>query len=210
MITMYNSISGTLTGRLIETAGQQACVETGGIEWILEISKSSFVDLPAEGSQVRLYVYCHTREDQAYLCGFLKLEERHLFLDLLKVEGIGPKQALKILSGAQVDRLLVLLEEGNVEGLEQLPGLGKKTAQKMVLTLKGKLKLDDESPAAKQRSATIDIAKDYEELAQALVQMGYDRKLAVVALNKLIPEFKDFPKAHQEQELLRRAIIDLS
>jgi len=208
MIAMYNSLRGILSAKDSNTSASFACLDIQGVEYILEISRTCFMDLPNLGEELRLLCYLQVREDQMYLLGFLKEEERLLFLDLLKVEGIGPKQALKILSGMQAKGLGELLEAGDVDGLERIPGLGKKTAQKMVLALKGKLSLDS-AFVGTGKTAKEDLGA-YEDLAQALVNMGYDRKSCVEVLKRIIPEYADLEASKKEQELLRRAIVELS
>lgn len=211
MITMYNSISGILSGKTASGAVCQALVDNQGIEWVLEVSRTCLMELPETGASVRLLCFLVVREDTQYLAGFHREEERRLFLDLMKVEGIGAKQALKILSGMRSDSIAALLEQGDVDGLERIPGLGKKTAQKMVLALKGKLTLDEAVPgrtAAGNRDNRN--LGEHEDIAQALVSMGYDRKSVVTVLEELIPQVQGLDKSQREQELLRRAIMGLS
>ena len=132
---MFNSISGTLTGKTAESI----YIETNGIEWEVFVSALSADRFGTAGSTVRVYTWLYHREDQMRLFGFLTPAERSLFLDLTKVDGIGPKQALKILSGLDSGALEAALEAGDVARLQSIPGIGKKTAQKMVLALKGQL-----------------------------------------------------------------------
>lgn len=203
MITMYNAISGIMVSRSASSAGCRAVVENQGVEWVFEVSRSCLQALPENGQPVRILCFLVVREDAQYLAGFRDEGERQLFLDLLKVEGIGAKQALKILSGMDARRIAGLLDAGDVDGLETIPGLGKKTAQKMVLALKGKLTLDSESAPSRRDAPHMG---EYEDVAQALVQMGYDRKSVVTALEKLIPGLAGTDRHAREQELLGAAI----
>jgi Holliday junction DNA helicase RuvA len=211
MVTMFNSLSGTISRKMIGAQGAQVCLQAGGVEWIAETSRNSLQSLPSIGGEARLFTYFIHREDQMYLIGFAGEAERAMFIDLIKVEGIGAKAALKILSAVAPERLASLLEAGDIDGLEALPGLGKKTAQKMVLALKGKLSLDESAPAgAASVQATRGELGEFEDLAQALVAMGYDRKSVADVVRRLTPEFAGQPRAQAEQEMMRRAIIELS
>jgi Holliday junction DNA helicase RuvA len=207
MIGMFNSLSGTVSRKLLSNQGCQVCLMVGGIEWIAETSRTTLQGLP-NNAEARLFTFLIHREDQMYLVAFASEVERAMFLDLIKVEGIGAKAALKILSAIAPERLAALLEAGDVDGLEALPGLGKKTAQKMVLALKGKLSLEEtDKPGNTPVRTELGV---YEDLALALVAMGYERRSVNEVLKRLIPEYQDKPFAQQEQELLRRAIVELS
>jgi Holliday junction DNA helicase RuvA len=211
MVTMFNSLSGQVSRKAISAQGAQVCLLVGGVEWIADTSRNSLQSLPPIGGEARLFTYLIHREDQMYLIGFAGEAERAMFIDLIKVEGIGAKAALKILSAVAPERLAGLLEAGDIDGLEALPGLGKKTAQKMVLALKGKLSLDESAPAgAASGSAPRGELGEFEDLAQALVAMGYERKSVAEAIKRLAPEFAGKPRAQAEQEMMRRAIIELS
>ncbi len=156
---MYNSIQGTLTGK----GATRVFLENQGIEYELEVSYNTLSSLPELGSRVRLYTYLHHREDVMKLYGFLEEAERRLFLDLLKVDGIGPRQALRILSGTTVQAFLRILESEDVKALTRIPGLGTKTAQKVLLSLKGKINLEEEG-----------VPQEEKDLQVALVEMGFE------------------------------------
>ena len=116
---MFNSISGTLTGKTAESI----YIETQGIEWELFVSTLSADRFGSPGSTIKAYTWLYHREDQMKLFGFLSPEERSLFLDLTKVDGIGPKQALKILSGLDSTALETALDEGDVRRRQAIPGI---------------------------------------------------------------------------------------
>jgi holliday junction DNA helicase RuvA len=148
-------------------------------------------------------VYTHLlhREDTMRLYGFADLAERALFLDLQKVDGVGPRGALKILSGIDREKLAAALDSDDVDQLSSLPGIGRKTAQKIILTLKGKLTPAEEGAG---KSAEDDIAA-------ALVGMGFDRKSAkaavAAAIKAIAAEGASAPKGEDlERELFRRAV----
>ena len=134
---MWNSVSGRLTHKGIEVAH----VRTGGLEWELHTSSRSLEALPAPGEDVTMYTVLYHRDDQMRLYGFATRAERNLFLDLLRVDGVGPRLVIRILSGIDARDLVQALEGNDLVRLVQIPGLGNKTAQKMVLALQGKLTL---------------------------------------------------------------------
>ena len=121
---MFNSLKGTVS----QKNAVSVHLQTDFIEWDLLAPGSTLDSLPQVGDTVRLFTYLHHREDQLALYGFASREERNLFLDLLKVGGIGPRQALKILSGMSVEEFVGSLNSDDVDGLSRVPGLGKKTA----------------------------------------------------------------------------------
>ena len=200
---MFNSISGMLTGKTAESI----YIETHGIEWEILVSTLSADRFGAAGSMVQVYTWLYHREDQMRLFGFLTPAERSLFLDLTKVDGIGPKQALKILSGLDSAALDAALEAGDVTRLQSIPGIGKKTAQKMVLTLKGQLTgLHDTGRAETAKKS------EFEDIITALINMGYDRKRAAETVESIAQSMrtKGVDPVAKEEELFRTAIVNLS
>ena len=193
---MFNSIRGTITEKLNDSV----YILCGGIEWDISAPGTDIARLPPAGEEGRLFTWLYHREDQMKIFGFAGEERRDTFLELLKVEGIGPKSALKILGGIGQEELENALETENLARLEAVPGLGKKTAQKMILTLKGKLvkaKAVPESP--------------YADLVEALAGMGYDRKTAAEALARAEKTISpDVNGAEKEKLLFKEAIVYLS
>jgi len=194
---VYNSIQGTLTGK----GATKVFLENQGIEYELEVSFNTASALPELGSKVRLYTYLHHREEVMKLYGFLEEAERRLFLDLLKVEGIGPRQALRILSGTTVGAFLRILESEDVKALTRIPGLGMKTAQKVLLSLKGKISLEEEALPREER-----------DLQVALVEMGFELSKASDALRRALKECREEGLSGEplEREAFRRAIVLMS
>jgi Holliday junction DNA helicase RuvA len=191
---MFNSVTGEITFK----GDERLCVQTGGVEWELVVSRKALERLPAVGEVARVFTHLVHREDFMRLYGFSDPAERALFLDLLKVEGVGPRGALKMLSGVDREAFAQALDGDDVEALSAVPGIGKKTAQKIILTLKGKLTPATGTPG---RSAE-------EDITTALVGMGFDRrtaKAAVVAAGKALSE-KHMKGEELERELFRRAI----
>src|SRR5215467_5735021 len=128
-----------LRGVLIEKHPNQAIVEAGGVGYDVTVPISTFTRLPDAGAEVRLRIYTHVREDTLALYGFLTQDEKSLFEKLIGVSGIGPTLAVKILSGLAASDLIHAISRGEVDRLVRVPGVGKKTAERMVLELRDKL-----------------------------------------------------------------------
>ena len=194
---MFNSLRGTITGKGADTL----FLETGGVEWEITVPHTDLSALPAAGSPVRVFTWLFHRETEMKLYGFSGERRRATFLELLKVEGIGPRAAIKIMGGIGQDDLEAALENGDLGRLEAVPGLGKKTAQKMILALKGKLAF----------SKDMEADGPYGELLDALAEMGYDKKQAGEALRQAETGLPDGIKdPAREQELFKRAIVLLA
>ncbi len=197
---MIHSISGTVTA----TGAGYIRLENGGLEWELEVSAQSVSAAPKVGEAARIYTWLHVREDAMKLFGFVDVGERRLFLDLLKVNGVGPKQALRMLSAARSDEIVRMLEQEDAEALAGLPGLGKKTAQKIVLQLRGALTVE-RAPGAALSADPLD------DVTAGLVDMGYERARATEAVSRALEEVEDagIEETERERELFRRALLKL-
>ena len=167
-----------LRGKLLAKHPNQAIVETGGVGYDLTITVPTFSDLPAVGSEVALHVHTHVREDALALYGFLRPSEKVLFEKLITVSGIGPKLAITILSGMPADQMVGAIRGNDVARLTRIPGIGKKTAERMVLELRDKLPqaVPSAVTAAPPMSAT------EEDVLSALLNLGYQRAAAGKAL----------------------------
>ncbi len=191
---MFNSVTGEITFK----GEERLCLQTGGVEWDLTVSRRALEKLPPVGQVARIYTHLLHREDSMRLYGFSDTAERALFLDLQKVDGMGPRGALKVLSGVDRDKFAQALDNDDVDTLSSLPGIGKKTAQKIILTLKGKL-----TPAAESSGRSAE-----DDIATALVGMGFDRrtaKSAVVAAAKSLGG-REMKGEELERELFKRAV----
>ncbi len=166
-----------LRGRLVAKHPNQAIVECSGVGYDVTITVPTYTDLPEAGSETALHIHTHVREDQIALFGFLRAEEKRLFEKLLIVSGIGPKLAVTILSGMPVGDLVGSIRGGDVGRLTKIPGIGRKTAERMVLELKEKL---DEFTAAPPLLKSTPIEED---VISALVNLGYPRANAEHALS---------------------------
>lgn len=193
----------TIRGEVSEKRPGIIRILTGGIEWEIETSATSLNSFPDPGQDTRAFVYLHHREDQMRLFGFASEMERGAFLDLLKVTGIGPRQAVKILSRVNLDRLIASIDAGDADSLAAVPGVGVKTAGKIVLTLKGKLT----SPGTITGSAG-----DSQELVDGLAEMGFDRRKAAEVVKEVVAALREagHTGAELERETLREAIVRLS
>lgn len=210
---MFNSLSGTITGKF----PQKLLLDTHGIEWDIVMPDTSLDALPHVGAPARVFTYMQHTDAAMTLFGFAGERDRALFFDLLSVDGVGPKSAVKIMSSVALEQLVVALDDGNLAALEKIPGLGKKTAQKMLLQLKGKLSLDDTGgKQAKPRGGA------YADVVSALADMGYDRRDVEAVIARLADELGRQPAADGEQPfaemlpsareelLFRRAIVELA
>lgn len=202
---MFNSFTGTIT----EKSFTHVCIDTHGVEWDVEIASTTSDVLPLVGEVAKIYIYMVHTENLMSLYGFSSFEERNVFLQLLKVEGIGPKAAIKILSNISKDSLTAALDAGDVAVLEKVPGIGKKTAAKMILALKGKLTLpgDDEQSAK---------SSEYGDVIQSLVSMGYDKKNCQNVISKIVSTlqkedaWKNLKPTEKEDAIFRKALIELA
>ena len=170
-----------LRGLLLEKHPNQAIVETGGVGYDVTIPVSTFTRLPSAGSEVRLRIYTHVREDVLALYGFLTQDEKALFEKLIGVSGIGPTLAVKILSGVTAPDLIAAIRRGEAERLVRIPGIGKKTADRMVLELRDKLPAASGEELEAPASALSPIDQD---VLSALLNLGCARPQAEAAVRK--------------------------
>ena len=170
-----------LRGKLIARHPNQAIVETGGVGYDVTISVPTFSELPSLGSEVALYIHTHVREDQLALYGFLRAEEKQLFEKLITVSGIGPKLAITILSGMPAEEMVNAIRGNDVARLTKIPGIGKKTAERMVLELRDKLPV-----AAEQKASLVSaLSPVQDDVLSALVNLGYQKAAAEKALSSI-------------------------
>lgn len=195
---MFNSLFGIVSEKKIDGV----CLDCGSIEWFILMPTKDIEKLELNG-QERIYVYLQHQDALMQLFGFANNKTRLAFLDLIKVNGIGPKQAVKILSNIEVSSLIEILENGNVDALRKIPGIGKVTAQKIMLSLKGKL------ISEKDFTETADTFK-YADILTALTEMGFDKRLAKNTIEKLVAGLEKEKAEPDENEILRAAIVALS
>ena len=174
-----------LRGVLLEKHPNQAIVDVGGVGYDLTIPVSTFSALPDKGAEVRLRVHTHVREDAIALFGFHTTDEKALFEKLISVSGIGPKLGVTVLSGLAASDLIAAIRSGDLQTLVRVPGIGKKTAERLVLELKDKLDFAPISTsvvgAPKSKSA---YSAEEEDVISALGNIGATRQSAEAAVLK--------------------------
>lgn len=163
---------GRLTGKLLHKAPPQLLLDVSGVGYEVEAPMSTFYRLPAAGETVSLHTHLTIREDAHLLFGFATAQEKSLFRELIKLSGVGPKLALAVLSGVAVDEFWNLVRSGDAARLTKLPGIGKKTAERMVLELREKAGAPD-GPASFSSSGAALPATPLAEARSALEALGY-------------------------------------
>ena len=205
-----------IIGEVLHVGAQDVVMRTtSGIEFIITISSqtaSKLSHLHGDARrQVRLLCWLQHRDESMTLYGFTDDEERMLFLELIKVNGIGPRQAMKILSGVQVRTFIKALDDNDLAFLATLPGIGPKTSQKIVLALRDSVILEMPRTSTKENLGALD--KRYNDLVVALSDMGYDKRQVIGTLTELLEEHKELLRGkslHETEEFLfRNAIIRL-
>jgi len=191
-----------LRGKLLAKHPNQAIVETAGVGYDVIISVPTFSDLPAAGEEVALHIHTHVREDAIALYGFLHSSEKQLFEKLITVSGIGPTLAIKILSGMAADEMVGAIRGNDVARLTRIPGIGRKTAERMVLELRDKL--SEAGPVSTQ--AVPVMSETEEDVLSALVNLGYQR----VAAEKALTAATKNGKGGSFDALFREALATLS
>jgi holliday junction DNA helicase RuvA len=189
-----------LRGTLLATSPGRATVECAGVGYDVTVSMNTFAQLPEAGREVSLFIFTHVREDQIALFGFHAAQEKALFEKLLSVSGIGPKLAVNILGGMNTADLVGALRAGDADRLTRMPGVGKKTAERMVLELKDKL-VEFGVPAAQPRPRH----RLEDDVLSALINLGYQPAAATQALDKLAPAGE-----RTFEQLFREALANLA
>lgn len=169
-----------LRGTLIEKHPNQAILDVGGVGYDVTVPISTFSKLPDAGGETTLRIHTHVREDTLALYGFLTQDERNLFEKLIGVSGIGPSLAVKVLSGMPAGDLLNAIRRNELDRLVRIPGVGKKTAERMVLELRDKLP----APAGDDAAAKPSLSQLDEDVLSALLNLGCARPAAEAAVRK--------------------------
>jgi len=191
-----------LRGTLMAKHPNQAVVETGGVGYDVTISVPTFSGLPSLGSNVALHIYTHVREDVIALYGFLHPDEKQLFERLMTVNGIGPKLAITILSGMAADEMVKAIRDNDVARLTRIPGIGKKTAERMVLELRDKLAF----AGAGDLTVIPSLTAVEEDVLSALQNLGYQRANA----EKAVTTVSKNGKGETFEAMFREALAMLS
>ncbi|HEY7514877.1 MAG TPA: Holliday junction branch migration protein RuvA [Vicinamibacteria bacterium] len=191
-----------LRGRLLRKDTQEAVVDVGGVGYRVTIPLSTFYRLGGDGDEVSLLTYTHVREDALALYGFLTGREQALFERLIAVSGVGPRLAVNILSGIEAPELVDALRTSDVVRLTRIPGVGKKTAERLVLELKDKM----EGLAAPSEAPSAPRGGPKDDLLSALLHLGYSRPEADRAADRALRE----DGGGSFEDLLRRTLRLLS
>jgi Holliday junction DNA helicase RuvA len=171
---------GSLRGKLIEKRPNLVLIDVGGVGYQVVVPLSTFASLGALHSESTLLIYTHVREDQLALYGFFTAREKHCFELLISASGVGPSLALKILSGMSLEELIPAIRKGDLAQLVRIPGVGRKTAERMVVELRDKLAVVDVPQAGKPTTRS----QLESDVASALVNLGYDARSVDSAVEK--------------------------
>jgi holliday junction DNA helicase RuvA len=195
---------GQLRGQLADKRPNQVLVDVGGVGYLVQVPLSTFASLGELHTEVTLLIHTHVREDALALYGFLSSRERHFFELLISASGVGPSLALKILSGMSVEELLPAIRGGDLVRLTRIPGVGRKTAERIVVELKDKL--DAVVVESAQKPAAASPAGVEADVVSALVNLGYEARAAEAA----VAEAKRETGATNFEKLLRSSLQALS
>ncbi len=192
-----------LSGKLLEKHANTAIVDVAGVGYEVSIPLSTFYELGEVGSDVSLRIYTYVREDAIQLFGFKTLRERELYLKLISVQGIGAKSGITMLSGMSADEIITAIRSNDLARLTSIPGVGRKTAERLVIELRDKVGDVSEGSALDAASRKAMPSDDvFRDALSALINLGYQRNAAEKALQKAAQEGTEI----SVQKLLRRAL----
>ena len=194
---------GQLRGRLAEKRPNQVLVDVGGVGYLVQVPLSTYAALGELHTEVTLLIHTHVREDALALYGFVSAREKHFFEMLLSASGVGPSLALKILSGMSVEELVPAIRGGDLVRLTKIPGVGRKTAERMVVELKDRLEI---VTAEAEKPVTASPAGVEADVISALVNLGYEGRTAESAVG----EAKRIAGTVNFEKLLRAALQSLT
>ena len=196
-----------LSGKLLDKQATSVIVETNGVGYEVTIPLSTFYELGDVGSDVSLRIYTHVREDALQLFGFKTARERELYLKLISVQGIGAKSGISMLSGMSADEIVTAIRTDNLARLTSIPGVGRKTAERLVIELRDKLneftaQSTQEKIAAGTSTSELPADAVFDDALSALVNLGYQRNAAEKALKQAVKEGTEM----SVQKLLRKSL----
>src|SRR5438876_6518662 len=195
--TLSSSMIAHLSGTLLSKQATSVILDVAGVGYEVTIPLSTFYELEEPGSDVQLRIYTHVREDALQLYGFKTARERELFLRLISVSGIGPKLGITLLSGMSADEMIASIRTNNLARLTLIPGVGRKTAERLVMELRDKIaalsspELEEELGAKPSVSVTPSEDAVRADALSALVNLGYQRSAAEKAINAAVGEGGD-------------------
>lgn len=191
-----------LTGKLLEKQANTAIVDVGGVGYEVSIPLSTFYELGEVGGEVSLRIYTHVREDAIQLFGFKSIRERDLYLRLISVQGIGPKLGITILSGMSADEIVAAIQANNLVKITSIPGIGRKTAERMVIELRDKITELSTGDAATGDQTPLPADAVFEDALSALVNLGYKKDAAEKAVKQAAADGVELTV----QKLLRKSL----
>jgi Holliday junction DNA helicase RuvA len=195
-----------LSGKLLSKQPNQVIVDVNGVGYEVHVPLSTFYELGEIGSPVQLRIYTHVREDTIALFGFQSANEKLMFEQVTSISGIGPKLGITILSGMPVDELVAAIRQSNLARLTSIPGIGKKTAERLVVELRDKLAKLGAAPTGEQQVQP-SVSQLQEDVISALVNLGYAKPAAEKAVQTAVSNSKAEPAF---EDLLRTALRQLS
>ena len=191
-----------LAGKLLDKQAPCALIDVNGVGYEINVSLMTFVDLPSLGSDVEMHTHLVVREDSHTLYGFLTVHERSLFKTLIKVNGVGPKMALGMLSGMTVDEFARAILNRDVSSLVKLPGVGKKTAERLVIDMKDAI---DGAGLSRAHENTITKSDIRLEAESGLLSLGYKAQDITKILNNL-----DYKNASSSEDIIKMALQSIA
>ena len=192
-----------LSGKLLEKGANTVIVDVGGVGYEVSIPLSTFYELGEVGSDVRLRIYTHVREDAIQLFGFKTNRERELYLQLISVQGVGAKSGITMLSGMSADEIILAIRTDDLARLTTIPGVGRKTAERLVIELRDKVgQLSATSTAAPTSTTALRQDSVFEDALSALTNLGYQRNAAEKALKQAVQDGTEI----SVQKLLRKSL----
>lgn len=193
-----------LSGKLLSKQPNQVIVDVNGVGYEVHVPLSTFYEIGEIGNPVQLRIYTHVREDTIALFGFKSTKEKVMFEQVTSISGIGPKLGITILSGMPVDELVAAIRQSNLARLTSIPGIGKKTAERLVVELRDKLA---KTVPTGEQTAVQSVSQPQEDVISALVNLGYAKPSAEKAVQAVVSSSKTEPAF---EELLRTALRQLS
>jgi Holliday junction DNA helicase RuvA len=199
---------GRLTGKIADKQAPDVLIDVNGVGYEVQMPMTSFYELPENGEQATIYTHFVVREDAQLLYGFASKQERSLFRLLIKANGVGPKLALTILSGLTAEQFVTCVEHDDVTTLVKLPGVGKKTAERLLIEMRDRIKALDVSPEfmpkmSMESSLLKSNHSEFEDAVSALTSLGYSSQQANKAVKSVYIEGED------SEMLIRKALKNM-
>jgi Holliday junction DNA helicase RuvA len=195
---------GHLEGKLRHKAPDHIVVDVHGVGYVVQVPLSTFYDLPPPGQTVSLHIHTHVRDDAIQLFGFRTASEREMFLYLVTVNGVGPRLAVNILSGISPDELRRVVGHNDLSRLRNIPGIGKKIAERILLELRDRLKIQKDVDI---EPSVVCVDEGYSDAFSALINLGYRPSEAQKALTRVV---QSLGEGHPVEKLLKEALRQLA